>query len=57
MEIKLVRHLGICTFLSEHLKKSDDDAYDYLLKDINNFIQKVVSMSEKINLSLFEDFF
>ena len=48
MEIKLLRHLEIGTFLSEHLKKSDDDAYDYMLKD---FIQRVVSMSEKINLS------
>ena len=29
------------TFLSEHLKKSDDtSAYDYVLKDENNFIQK-----------------
>ena len=45
------------TFLSEHLKISDDAAYDYVLEDVNNFIQKIGSMSENINLSLFEDFF
>ena len=45
------------TFLSEHLKKSDDAAYDYVLENVDDFIQKTESMSEKINLSLFEDFF
>ena len=45
------------TFLSEHLKKSDDAAYDYVLKDVNSFIQKIESMSEKINFCLFKDFF
>ena len=45
------------TFLSEHLKKSDNAAYDYVLKDADDFIQKIKSMSEKNNLSLFEDFF
>ena len=29
------------TFLSENLKKSDDAAYDYTLKRVNNFIQKI----------------
>ena len=28
-----------------------------MLKDVNNFIQKIESIAEKINLSLFEDFF
>ena len=37
------------TFSSELLKKSDDAAYDYVLEDINNFIQKIESMSENIN--------
>ena len=41
--------------MSEH--RSDDAAYDYVLKDVKNFIQKIESMAEKINLSLFEDFF
>ena len=45
------------TFLSEHLKKLDDAAYDYVLKDVNDFIQEIKLMEEKINLSLFEDFF
>ena len=45
------------TFSSEHLKKSDDAAYDYVLKDVENFIQKIESMAENINLSLFKDFF
>ena len=45
------------TFLSEHLKKSDNAAYDYVFKDVKNFIQKIKLMEEKINLSLFEDVF
>ena len=44
------------TFLSEHLKKLDDAAYDYVLKDVNDFIQEI-KLKEKFNLSLFEDFF
>ena len=43
------------TFLSEHLKESDAAACDYVLKDVNNFIQKIKLMEDKINLSLFED--
>ena len=34
------------TFSSEHLKKSDAAAYDYVLKDINNFIQKIKLMEQ-----------
>ena len=45
------------TFSSKYLKKSDDAAYGYVLEDVNSFIQKIESMSEKINLSLFKDFF
>ena len=45
------------TFMSEHLKKSDNAAYDYVLKDVNKFIEEIKSMEEKINLSLFEEFF
>ena len=40
------------TFSSEYLKKSDNTAYDYLLKNVNNFVQKIKLMEEKINLSL-----
>ena len=28
-----------------------------MLEDVHNFIQKIESMAEKINLSFFEDFF
>ena len=45
------------TFSSEHLKKSDGAAHDYVLENVNDFIQKIKSMSENINLSLFSEFF
>ena len=44
-------------FASEYLKKSDDAGYNYVLKDVNKFIEDIKSMEEKINLSLFEDSF
>ena len=31
------------------LKKSDNAAYDYVLKDVNNFTQKIESMAENID--------
>ena len=43
--------------MSKHLKKSDDAAYDFTLKNVNKFIQEIRSIEEKINLSLFEDSF
>ena len=45
------------TFRSEHLKEVDDAAHKYMLKDANTFIEKIRSMEEKVNLSLFEEFF
>ena len=45
------------TFLSEHLQKSDNAAYDYVLKEVNKFIKKMESISGNINLSMFNDFF
>ena len=42
------------TFQSEHLK--NDAAHDFVVEDVNNFIQKIESMAGKINLSLFDDF-
>ena len=45
------------TFLSEYLKISDDAGYKYVLKDVKKFTQEIESMSEKINLSLFEEIF
>ena len=44
------------TFLSEHLKKSDDAAHDYVLKGVEKFIQKIKSMAENINKSVREFF-
>ena len=37
------------TFLSEHLKKTDNAACGYVLEDVKDFIQEIESMSEKIN--------
>ena len=54
---KIIEAFRDGTFSSEHLKKSDDAAYDYVLKDVKNFIQKIESMAKNINLTLFEDFF
>ena len=54
---KIIEAFRDGTFSSEYLKKSDDAAHDYVLKDINNFIQKVESMAENIYLSLFKNFF
>ena len=54
---KIIDAFKYCTFSSEHLKKSDDAAHDHVLEDVNNFIQKIELIAEKINLGLFEDFF
>ena len=54
---KIIEAFRDSTFSSEHLKKSDDAAYDYVLKDVEKFIQKIKSMEENIHLTLFEDFF
>ena len=45
------------TFSSEHLKKSDNVAYDYRLKDASKSIKKIESMAKNINLSLINEFF
>ena len=45
------------TFLSEHLKNSDDGAHNYKLENVNEFIEKIKLMEEKINSSLFKEFF
>ena len=54
---KIIKAFKDDIFPSEHLKKSDDAAYDFTLKNVKKFIQEIRSMEEKINLSLFEDFF
>ena len=50
-------HLEIVLFCQNIKKISDDVDYDYVLKDVYNFIQKIKPMEEKINLRLFEDCF
>ena len=35
------------TFSSEHLKKLHDAGYDYVLKDVNSFIQDIKLIEEK----------
>ena len=45
------------TFLSEHLKKPDNTVYDYVLKDVDDFIQEIKSLEEKINFILSENIF
>ena len=47
---KIIEAFRDGTFSSEHLKKSDDAAYDYVLKDVEKFIQKIESMTENITL-------
>ena len=46
---KIIEAFRDGTFSSEHLKKSDDAAYDYVLNDVKNFIQKIETMSEILN--------
>ena len=53
---KIIDAFKDSAFLSGHLKKTDNAAYYHVLEDVKDFIQKIKSMSEKINLSLFEDF-
>ena len=54
--VKLLMHLKMVLF-HLNIKKNHAAADDYVLKDVNDFIQEIKSMEEKINLSLFEDFF
>ena len=48
-------HLKMVIFCL-NIKKTDNAAYNYVFKDVKDFIQEIESMSEKINLR-FEDFF
>ena len=54
---KIIEAFRDSTFSSEHLKKSDDAAYDYRLKDASKSIKKIESMAKNINLSLINEFF
>ena len=53
---KIIEAFRDGTFSSEHLKKSDAAAYDYIFEDINNLFRKLNQWQKK-NLNLFEDFF
>ena len=45
---KIIEAFRNGNFSSEHLKKPDYAAYDDTLEGVNNFIQKIESMAEKI---------
>ena len=45
------------TFLSEHLNQMLLLIINYVLEYVNKLIEEIKSMEEKINLSLFEEFF
>ena len=46
---KIIKAFKDGNFLSEYLKKSYNAAHNYVLKDVNKFIQEIKSMEEKIN--------
>ena len=54
---KIINAFKDGTFLSKHLKKSDNAAHDCMQEDVKDFIQNIESMAEKINLNLFNKFF
>ena len=54
---KIIKAFKDGPFFSKHLKKPDAAAYNYVLKGVNKFTEEIKSMEEKINLSLFVDFF
>ena len=54
---KIIEAFKDGTFSSKRLKKLDDAVYGYVLESVKKFIQKIKSMAENINLSLFEEFF
>ena len=53
---EIIKAFKNAIFLSEHLKKSDN-AYNYMLRNVNEFIEEIKSMEKITALSLFEDFF
>ena len=54
---KIIEAFRDGTFSSEHLKKSDAAAYDYILEDVNNLFRKLNQWQKKKKLHLFKDFF
>ena len=57
MGIKLLMHLKMVFFLSEHLKTSDNAAHDHVSEDVKDYTQKIESMAEKINFKFVRGFF
>ena len=49
---KIIKAFKDVIFPSEHFKKSDSAAYNYVLKDVNEFIEDIKSMEEKIKVCL-----
>ena len=45
---KIIEAFRDGTFSSKYLKKSDDDAYDYVWENVTNFIQKIKSIAKNI---------
>ena len=54
---KIIEAFKDGTFSFEHLKKSDGATHDYVLENVNDFIQKIKSMSKNIDLSLLSEFY
>ena len=54
---KIIEAFRDGTFLSEHFKKSDDAVYDYVLKDVNSFIQKIELNFRKYWFKFVQGFF
>ena len=54
---KIIKAFMDGTFSSEHLKESDNAAYNYVLKYVNKSIEEIKSMEEKIDLIWFKEFF
>ena len=55
MEIKLLMPLKMVLFLSEHLKKSNNAAYNHCWK-MQRILLRKLNQCQKINLTLFQDF-
>ena len=45
---KIIKAFKDGTFLSKQLKKSDDAAHNYVLKDVNKFFEEIKPMEEKL---------
>ena len=53
---KIINAFNNCIFLSEHLKESEEVANNYVLKVVNEYIEKIKSMEEKLILVCLKNF-